>query len=155
MAFKICFTWGPHNPSLKTRHVQHPNHNNTPNGQMLLTFLCLQLLVVSPLTRAIQTADIAYASYQGPILVEPLARERVWLSSDCGRSPAELAKDFPSGRWDYNQMASGIFSDYVPRCIDLTTLFWSTFSDRCISNGTILGAYHPLQIWTSTLDVFG
>ena len=38
----------------------------------------LQLLVVSPLTRALQTAQLAFLPhYQGPILVEPLARERV------------------------------------------------------------------------------
>ena len=57
----------------------------------------LQLLVVSPLTRALLTAQLAFPHYDGPVEVEALARERVWLSSDCGRSPAELKEDFPEG----------------------------------------------------------
>ena len=58
----------------------------------------LQVLVVSPLTRALLTAQLAFPHHQGPVTVEPLARERVWLSSDCGRAPAELQQEFPDGR---------------------------------------------------------
>lgn len=53
-----------------------------------------EVLVVSPLSRAIQTAQIAWEHYDGPVLVEALVRERVWLSSDVGRPPAELLKEF-------------------------------------------------------------
>ena len=60
--------------------------------------LLTQVLVVSPLTRAIQTTALAWPHYDGPVEVEALARERVWLSSDCGRSPAELKAEFPDGR---------------------------------------------------------
>lgn len=62
-------------------------------------------VVVSPLTRALQTATLAF-----PFLVDEsrnssaktatmvslaLARERVWLSSDVGRPRSVLASDFP------------------------------------------------------------
>ena len=57
-----------------------------------------QVLLVSPLTRALQTAAHAFEHYDGPIEVEALARERVYLSSDCGRSPDELRKEFPDSR---------------------------------------------------------
>jgi broad specificity phosphatase PhoE len=59
-----------------------------------------ELIVASPLTRALQTAELAF----GPLLDEgipclalPLARERLFLSSDVGRPGAELAAEFP--RW--------------------------------------------------------
>jgi broad specificity phosphatase PhoE len=59
-----------------------------------------ELVVASPLTRALQTAELAF----GPLLDEgvpclalPLARERLFLSSDVGRNGAELAAEFP--RW--------------------------------------------------------
>ena len=57
-----------------------------------------QVLVVSPLTRALHTANLAFSHYDGPIVVEALARERVWLSSDCGRSPEELRAEFKGTR---------------------------------------------------------
>ena len=43
---------------------------------------CPELLVVSPLTRALETASLAFLPHypEGhPVLVEPLVRERVWL----------------------------------------------------------------------------
>lgn len=59
-----------------------------------------ELVVASPLTRALQTAELAF----GPLLDEgvpclalPLARERLFLSSDVGRPGAELSEEFP--RW--------------------------------------------------------
>eukprot|EP00775_Hariotina_reticulata_P007810 gene7810-8007_t len=55
-----------------------------------------QLLVVSPLTRALQTATLAFGPQLAcPVLVEPLLRERLYLSSDVGRHPQELAQEFP------------------------------------------------------------
>jgi len=56
----------------------------------------LQLLIVSPLTRALDTATLAFGSHHSiPSLVEPLWRERLYLSSDVGRHPEELAAEFP------------------------------------------------------------
>jgi hypothetical protein len=56
----------------------------------------VQLLVVSPLTRALQTATLAFGDQPGcQVLVEPLWRERLYLSSDVGRSGQQLAQEFP------------------------------------------------------------
>ncbi|GBF89106.1 hypothetical protein Rsub_01823 [Raphidocelis subcapitata] len=61
-----------------------------------------ELLVVSPLTRAIQTALLAFGERPPcPVLVEPLFRERLYLSSDVGRPPAELATEFPHLEFDH------------------------------------------------------
>jgi broad specificity phosphatase PhoE len=62
----------------------------------LLLLPLLQLLVVSPLTRALQTATLAFGQQPGcPVLVEPLWRERLYLSSDVGRPGQQLAQEFP------------------------------------------------------------
>ncbi|KXZ47633.1 hypothetical protein GPECTOR_34g792 [Gonium pectorale] len=61
-----------------------------------------ELLVVSPLTRALQTAELAFLPhYGGPVLVEPLARERVWHASDIGSGREDLEARFPHGRYDF------------------------------------------------------
>lgn len=59
-----------------------------------------EIVLVSPLTRAIQTALGAFGDI-APILVEPLHRERVEYSCDIGRSPAALAAAFPGLAFDH------------------------------------------------------
>ena len=44
-----------------------------------------ELLVVSPLTRALQTADLAFGGLQIPNVVQPLAREQLLQASECGK----------------------------------------------------------------------
>ena len=58
----------------------------------------VELVIVSPLTRALQTALGLFADHpRSPaLLVADLARERVENSCDVGRSPAELAAEFPA-----------------------------------------------------------
>ncbi len=57
-----------------------------------------ELVVTSPLTRALQTALGLFAVHPAkpPMLVAALARERVENSCDIGRSPAQLAVEFPT-----------------------------------------------------------
>jgi broad specificity phosphatase PhoE len=64
------------------------------------------LIVASPLTRALQTAELAFAPLLDagvPCLALPLARERLFLSSDVGRPGGELAAEFP--RWRESLLA--------------------------------------------------
>lgn len=58
----------------------------------------VELVIVSPLTRALQTAVGLFAEHPAapPLIVAHLARERVENSCDVGRSPALLAVDFPT-----------------------------------------------------------
>ncbi|WIA29844.1 hypothetical protein OEZ86_012314 [Tetradesmus obliquus] len=61
-----------------------------------------ELLVVSPLTRALQTASLAFGEQPGcPVLVELLWRERLYLSSDVGRPGQQLAQEFPHFEFDH------------------------------------------------------
>ena len=56
----------------------------------------IDLLVSSPLTRALMTADLAFGDDPAafPRIAQPFIAERRWLSSDVGRSPAELSAEF-------------------------------------------------------------
>jgi len=68
------------------------------NARRAVEAFPVQLVVTSPLTRALQTAAGLFASHHlsPPIVVHPLMRERVENSCDIGRSPQALAVDFPS-----------------------------------------------------------
>lgn len=56
-----------------------------------------EIIISSPLTRAMRTAELAFEGVDGvPRLVSHLARERLWHSSDVGRVPEEVAADFPA-----------------------------------------------------------
>jgi broad specificity phosphatase PhoE len=63
-----------------------------------LEHLPVELVVASPLTRALQTAVGLFGGHRHSprFVVHPLMRERVENSCDVGRSPAELAVDFPA-----------------------------------------------------------
>ncbi|BDA41491.1 probable phosphatase SPAC5H10.03 [Coccomyxa sp. Obi] len=56
-----------------------------------------ELLVVSPLSRALHTADLAFppSSVDCPRIMHPLARERLYLSSDVGLPRTELLTAWP------------------------------------------------------------
>lgn len=63
--------------------------------------LGVELIVTSPLTRAIQTALHAFGPDHAPIRVESLHRERLEHSGDVGRSPVSLRRDFPTLAFDH------------------------------------------------------
>lgn len=63
--------------------------------------LGVELIVTSPLTRAIQTTLHAFGPDHAPIRVECLHRERLEHSGDVGRSPKLLRSDFPHLAFDH------------------------------------------------------
>ena len=54
-----------------------------------------ELVIVSPLTRAVETALGIFSGSGVPMLVTPLLRERLGTRCDEGRTKAELLNDFP------------------------------------------------------------
>lgn len=72
-----------------------------------------QLVAVSPLTRTLQTASLAFAEfergkerYRPPFVATSLARERVWTHTcDGRRERAELEREFP--HVDFGEVAEG------------------------------------------------
>ena len=61
----------------------------------------VELVVVSPFTRAIETAALAFAGHDAPHRIEALHRERAEHSGDIGRSPVHLKADFPHLDFDH------------------------------------------------------
>ena len=57
--------------------------------------LGIDLVVVSPLTRAIETCLGLFDPAQTPIIVSSLHRERLGNSCDVGRPPEALSVEFP------------------------------------------------------------
>jgi len=55
----------------------------------------VEAVFASPLTRAIETAELAFAGHGAPLRIEALHRERAEHSGDLGRSPRLLAAEFP------------------------------------------------------------
>lgn len=55
----------------------------------------VDLVIVSPLTRALQTATLAFEGMDVPFLVTPLLREQRFASCDVGREGRELVPLFP------------------------------------------------------------
>eukprot|EP01023_Acetabularia_acetabulum_P019361 TRINITY_DN19853_c0_g1_i8.p2 TRINITY_DN19853_c0_g1~~TRINITY_DN19853_c0_g1_i8.p2 ORF type:complete len:163 (-),score=11.93 TRINITY_DN19853_c0_g1_i8:134-622(-) len=54
-----------------------------------------EVIIASPLTRALQTVEFAFADVDCPRIAEPLGREKIFHASDIGRSPYELQQEFP------------------------------------------------------------
>ena len=63
--------------------------------------LGVDLVVTSPLTRAIETTLHAFGLDHAPIHVEALHRERLEHSGDVGRSPGDLRRAFPALTFDH------------------------------------------------------
>ena len=61
----------------------------------------IELVVVSPLTRAVQTTLAAFAGHPAPRLVHDLHREHLQSFCDIGRAPAKLSREFPALAFDH------------------------------------------------------
>ncbi|MFO1147363.1 MAG: histidine phosphatase family protein [Alsobacter sp.] len=61
----------------------------------------VDLVIASPLTRALQTAEIIFGSRGVPIHVTCKHRERLESTCDVGRSPALLKQDYPHLAFDH------------------------------------------------------
>lgn len=70
-------------------------HQQVAQAREALAAIPFELVVCSPLTRAIETAAGLFAGRDVPFLVTCRHRERLESSCDVGRSPEELAADFP------------------------------------------------------------
>jgi len=107
---RVCFVrhgQGDHNASLKGWKLCDPPLNATGEDQvraladqMKPRLKEFELIVVSPLTRAMQTATGGFAGAKASWMLQPLLRERMGAPCDTGRSKSELLQSFPQlVRW--------------------------------------------------------
>jgi broad specificity phosphatase PhoE len=78
--------------------LSETGHEQVAQARPKLATVPVEIVIVSPLTRALQTAVGLFGEHPNapPLLVAHLARERVENSCDVGRSPARLAAEFPN-----------------------------------------------------------
>lgn len=70
-------------------------------GRQAAAGLKADLVVVSPLTRALETALGLFGGEPVPVIVSCLHRERLGNSCDVGRKPSELWVEFPMLEFDH------------------------------------------------------
>ena len=63
--------------------------------------LGVEAVLVSPLTRALQTASNIFHGHDIPVHVDATHRELMFSSCDIGRPPQQLAQDFPHWQFDH------------------------------------------------------
>lgn len=77
-------------------------HEQVNAARTRVRHLSPELVLTSPLTRALETCDGLFGALDAPVVVEPLLAEQLASSCDVGRSPGELAAEFP--RWSFDHL---------------------------------------------------
>lgn len=88
-------------PMLFDAPLSERGHGQVADLRGRVAPLGVELVVTSPLTRALQTAIGGFGGGPAPIVVEALVRESLESSCDVGRSPRVLAAEFPNLRFDH------------------------------------------------------
>jgi broad specificity phosphatase PhoE len=111
--FKDIELWDTRLSPTGMKQAKFLNFKIFDNFEPESSLLNIDLLVSSPLTRAIQTSEIAFNrtkffnskhDFKYSKVINPLASERVYLSSDIGKFKEELENEFP--QWDYSLLPS-------------------------------------------------
>lgn len=89
-------------PGLRDARLTPLGHQQAQSlAPEISNLLEIELVVTSPLTRAIQTTLAAFANHPAPKIVEHLHREHQDSFCDIGRSPAQLKAEFPMLEFDH------------------------------------------------------
>ena len=102
-------------PFVEDARLSELGRRQVAAGRAALASQTYDVVVTSPLTRAIETALGLFGGRDVPIIVEPMHRERLEHSCDCGRSPSVLTREFPElafehldDPWWYVELAEGV-----------------------------------------------
>jgi len=123
---RVCFVrhgQGAHNRTIANWGMVDPELTSDGEAQVadlherLKPFIPeVELIVTSPLTRAMQTATGGFAGSKAPYVMLPMLRERLGAPCDTGRTKSELLRCFP-------QIASWEGID------DLPEVWWATATE--------------------------
>lgn len=103
--FNAAWRANPVDPLHFDARLSDVGHGQVAQARATLVHYPVEIMLASPLTRALQTAHGLFDGHpRAPrIEVAPLLRERVENSCDIGRAPATLAAEFP--RVDLGRLA--------------------------------------------------
>ncbi|MFS8183870.1 histidine phosphatase family protein [Pseudovibrio denitrificans] len=99
-AFNAVFDPQKPDPMIFDAPITELGEAQIMQARSVINRLDIQSIIVSPLTRALQTACLMFGDKR-PFQINPLVRERVCHSCDVGRPPHELAQDFPHLDFDH------------------------------------------------------
>lgn len=103
---------------LNKRIKNRASYKTLPGAKMFEEFSNIDLIVSSPLTRALQTAELSLdgilvdSSFEGdsekviPKIALPIAAERLYMSSEVGKFRDQLEDKFPD--WDFSSLPTSI-----------------------------------------------
>lgn len=93
--FNLHFSATRRDPGIEDPHLTQAGRVQAEAAARALAGMKLTRLIVSPYTRALQTAAPFIAGRDLTIEIEPLIRERYAFACDIGSAPAVLAQAFP------------------------------------------------------------
>ncbi len=95
------------------------------------------VIIVSPFTRALQTATGIFGERDVPMHVEALHREYLECSCDVGRHPRALSDDFPSLTFDH---------------LDAAWWYWESEDHNHVDSPVIV--QEPMDIFLDRVEAF-
>ncbi len=100
-AFNEVYTEGDPDPMLFDARLSDLGHEQVTEARATFKDLRFDIIIVSPLTRALQTATGIFGGHDVKMEVEALHREYLESSCDVGRHPRALSEDFPALEFDH------------------------------------------------------
>lgn len=99
--FNEVYAEGDPDPMLFDASLSALGHEQVTEARATFKDLRFDVIIVSPLTRALQTATGIFGDHDVPMQVEALHREYLENSCDVGRHPRALSDKFPSLNFDH------------------------------------------------------
>jgi broad specificity phosphatase PhoE len=93
--FNLHFTETKKDPGIEDPELTPLGHEQAAAAAALLAGERITRVIISPYTRALQTAQPVLAAHKVPVVVMHEVRERAAFSCDIGSRPAALAARFP------------------------------------------------------------
>jgi len=93
--FNLLFTATRRDPGIADPRLTELGHQQATQAAEALAHQGIERIIVSPYSRALQTAAPIAAKLGVPVIVNPIVRERYAFSCDIGSPVSHLARDWP------------------------------------------------------------
>ncbi len=141
--FNAAHTEGAPDPMIFDARLTAKGVDQARGARVRARALGVQLVIVSPLTRALQTAQHIFGD-TAPIKVMADPREKLLHSCDVGRPPSALQADFPA--LSFEGLDDTWWHHGVPNELGYTVEPQDLFADRMRAFASTLTAMSPRPI---------
>jgi len=129
--FNLHFGVTRQDPGIIDPRLTELGHNQAQDAAEQLAGQGIERIIVSPYTRALQTARPVAAALNLPITIDPIVRERYAYACDIGSPRPELERDWPAH--DFSRIEHTWWpQDEEPEAsiVDRAALFRTTLAER-------------------------